>query len=159
MDRKMSLVPAVVAAPNSSAKDEWFPVPCAVTPGFLYVDQKVWKQSWFSSWTSGYFHIHKATWLLAINSLWSNSAFISCHPGPALPPAKCQMLVKFAFGGWISEALVLKFLRWWTLEYTDDMQSIQLRQTLLQCLDYVNQKKLKCNNMHIKILWKKSHIR
>lgn len=24
MDRKMSLVPAVVAAPNPSAKDEWF---------------------------------------------------------------------------------------------------------------------------------------
>ncbi|KAL7396509.1 hypothetical protein ABVT39_007054, partial [Epinephelus coioides] len=39
-DRKMSLVPAVVAAPNPSAKDEWFPVLCTITPGFLHVDQK-----------------------------------------------------------------------------------------------------------------------
>lgn len=101
MDRKMSLVPAVVAAPNPSVKDEWFPVLCTITPGFLHVDHKVWKQIWFSLWL--YSHIHKATWLLAISSLWSNSAFISCHPGPLLPPAKCQMLVKFAFGGKISE--------------------------------------------------------
>lgn len=45
MDRKMSLVPAVVAAPNPSAKDEWFPVLCTITTGFLHVDQKVRKQS------------------------------------------------------------------------------------------------------------------
>lgn len=41
MDSKMSLVPAVVAAPNPSAKDEWFPFLCNITPGFQHVDQKV----------------------------------------------------------------------------------------------------------------------
>ena len=34
MDRIMSLGPAVVAAPDPSAKDEWFPVPCTNTPAF-----------------------------------------------------------------------------------------------------------------------------
>lgn len=47
MDRKTLLFPTVVAAPNPSAKDEWFPVLCTITPGFLCVEQKVCKQRVF----------------------------------------------------------------------------------------------------------------
>lgn len=44
MDRKMSRVPAVMAAPNPSGKDEWLPVQCTITPTFQLVHQRVGKQ-------------------------------------------------------------------------------------------------------------------
>lgn len=52
---------------------------------------------WFSLF---FFHflIHIATWPLAMNSLWCNSALISCYPSLESPPAKCQIVVKFPFG-------------------------------------------------------------
>lgn len=70
---------------------------CAPSPLVSYVwSRKCVNRGVFSLWF--HLHMHKATWLWAINSLWCNAAFISCHPGPVLPPAKCQMLVTFAFG-------------------------------------------------------------
>lgn len=69
--------------------NEWF----LRIPGFLNVG---WNMCRFSLWL--HFWRHKESWPWAPNSLWCNSAFISCHPGPVSPPTKCQMLVTFIIG-------------------------------------------------------------
>lgn len=117
MGRKTSPVPAVVAAPNPSAKDEWLLILCTITPGCQVLGHKVRKRGSFPlrlQWISLHVLSKPATGHTPVKVLFS----FSCNQGLKLPPAKRQMLWTLVFGRLITKALLPQWLFWMLWLYT-----------------------------------------